>query len=174
MHDNNYDVWLGNARGNRYSRNHTTFKPNSDIKFWQFDWHEIGVYDLPATIDYILNVTGFQKLSYFGHSQGTTAFWVLCSLQPAYNEKILIMQALAPVAFMKHIRTPLINYFRKFVRASEGRIFEFLPHTQLMFQMCFSSKLSENMCTEMYKQILGNDGEQTNSVDSFMKRSLNV
>ena len=115
-------------------------------------------------IDYILNVSGFKKLSYFGHSQGTTAFWVLCSLQPAYNEKINIMLALAPVAYMKHIKAPIINYVHGFVKASEERIFEFLPRTELMFQMCFTSKLSESMCAEVFKQMLGNDGEQTNAV----------
>ncbi|TMW47663.1 hypothetical protein DOY81_007253 [Sarcophaga bullata] len=163
LHDNGYDVWLGNVRGSRYSRNHTTLKPDSDMEFWQFGWHEIGIYDLPALIDYILNVSGYKKLSYFGHSQGTTAFWVLCSMQPNYNEKINIMLALAPVAYMKHIKTPLISYLREFVKASEGRIFEFLPRTELMFQMCFTSRLSESMCVEIYKQMLGNDGEQTNA-----------
>lgn len=33
--DKAYDVWLANARGNRYSRAHRTLDPN-DIKFWNF------------------------------------------------------------------------------------------------------------------------------------------
>lgn len=44
--DNDFDVWLGNARGNTYSANHTILKPfGSRInrrKFWDFSWHEIG------------------------------------------------------------------------------------------------------------------------------------
>lgn len=63
---------MGNARGNRYSRNHTYLQPNSttaDGNFWDFSWHEIGYYDLPAMIDYILKETGFTKLGYIGHSQ---------------------------------------------------------------------------------------------------------
>jgi hypothetical protein len=32
----------------------------------------MGLYDVPAEIDYILNVTGYEKLSYIGHSEGTT------------------------------------------------------------------------------------------------------
>ena len=36
--DNGYDVWLGNYRGNRYSRRHLTLNPDSlwNSDFWQF------------------------------------------------------------------------------------------------------------------------------------------
>ncbi|XP_023300850.2 lipase 1-like [Lucilia cuprina] len=161
--DNGYDVWLGNSRGNRYSRNHTTLDPNTDQEFWKFSWHEIGFYDLPIIIDHILKETGFKKIAYFGHSQGTTAFWVLCSLQPQYNEKITVMHALAPVAYLKHIKTPLIKHFREFAKASKDRVREFLPRNVMMFQMCFISQMTENMCIQFLNQLMGNDGEQTNS-----------
>ncbi|XP_065358156.1 lipase 1-like [Calliphora vicina] len=163
FYDNGYDVWLGNARGNRYSRNHSTLNPNSDQEFWKFSWHEIGLYDLPIMIDHILEETGFKKIGYFGHSQGTTAFWVLCSLQPQYNEKITVMQALAPVAYLKHVKTPLERHFREFAKVSKDRVTELLPHNELMFQMCFTSKLTEDMCVQFFNQLLGNDGDQTNA-----------
>lgn len=73
--DAGFDVWIGNARGNTYSRRHITLSPN-DPKFWDFSWHEIGIYDIPATIDYILQQTNQTKLSYVGHSQGVTAMYV--------------------------------------------------------------------------------------------------
>lgn len=87
--DAGYDVWIGNARGNTYSRHHITMDPN-DPKFWDFSWHEIGVYDIPATIDYILQQTNQTKLSYVGHSQGVTAFYVTLAELPEYNDKITI------------------------------------------------------------------------------------
>lgn len=71
--DAGYDVWIGNARGNTYSRQHMTINPD-DPKFWDFSWHEVGIYDLPATIDYILEHTNQTKISYVGHSQGVTAY----------------------------------------------------------------------------------------------------
>ncbi|KAI4469876.1 lysosomal acid lipase-related [Holotrichia oblita] len=64
-----YDVWMANARGTYHSRGHTRYD-TSNPEYWDFSWHEIGLYDHPATIDYILSKTGVSKLSYIGHSQG--------------------------------------------------------------------------------------------------------
>ncbi|RZF48831.1 hypothetical protein LSTR_LSTR003211 [Laodelphax striatellus] len=52
-----WDVWLGNARGNAYSRNHILLNP-SGSKFWDFSWHEMGTKDLPAMIDTFYNARG--------------------------------------------------------------------------------------------------------------------
>ncbi|CAD7078756.1 unnamed protein product [Hermetia illucens] len=107
--ESGYDIWMGNNRGNRYSRKHKTLSDSSS-SFWDFSWHEIALYDLTATIDYILNNTGFKKTHYIGHSQGTTTFFVMGSERPKYNDKILSMQALAPVASFIDIKSPYILY----------------------------------------------------------------
>ncbi|XP_011705273.1 PREDICTED: lipase 1-like, partial [Wasmannia auropunctata] len=62
-----YDVWLGNFRGNVYSRTHVSLSP-SDSKFWNFSFHEMGIYDLPATISYIKDTTSQPLYSYIGLS----------------------------------------------------------------------------------------------------------
>ena len=48
---------------------------DEDESFWDFSWHEIGYYDLPAMINHILNTTKNDKLHYVGHSQV-----ILCTL----------------------------------------------------------------------------------------------
>lgn len=77
----------------------------------------MGVYDLPASIDYVLKKTGQQKLQYIAHSQGTTAFFVMMSERPEMNDKVQMMHALAPVAFMSHVYSPTINAVAPFIKA---------------------------------------------------------
>ncbi|EFN79952.1 Lipase 3 [Harpegnathos saltator] len=104
--DAGYDVWLGNNRGNIYSRNHTSLSP-SNSSFWNFSYHELGMYDLPAMIDYVSNTTGHERIFYIGHSEGTTQFLVMASEKPEYNSKIILMIALAPAAFTGNMRGPI-------------------------------------------------------------------
>ncbi|KAG6456383.1 hypothetical protein O3G_MSEX009703 [Manduca sexta] len=101
-----YDVWFGNFRGNRYNRRHATLDP-IEAEFWNFTYHEIGYYDLPAIIDYILNKTEQTQLSAIGFSLGTTIFYVLGSTRPEYNTKIKILICLAPIAYFKHVEPPV-------------------------------------------------------------------
>lgn len=109
--DLGYDVWMGNARGNRYSRRHTQWNADGNRsdrrRFWNFSWNEIGLIDVPAMIDYVLaKNSDFQKVHYIGYSQGTTAFFAMASERPEYNEKILMMNALAPITFMSNCKSP--------------------------------------------------------------------
>ncbi len=65
------------------------------------------MYDIPAMVDYVLNKTGNAKLHYIGHSMGTTGFMVLMNEKPDYSEKVIMANFLAPVAYVKHITTPV-------------------------------------------------------------------
>ena len=64
-----FDVYLANSRGNRYSREHVILKPN-EPEFWKWSWQEMAKYDLPATIDIVLETSNKKNLYYIGHSQG--------------------------------------------------------------------------------------------------------
>ncbi|XP_046666167.1 lipase 1-like isoform X2 [Homalodisca vitripennis] len=99
LSDAGYDVWMTNARGNAYSRSHAKLKPE-DKEFWDFSWHEMGMIDLPAAIDYVLNNTGQPSLHLIAHSMGTTVCFVMASSRPEYNQKLKSLVGLAPVAFL--------------------------------------------------------------------------
>ncbi|XP_047505093.1 lipase 1-like [Pieris napi] len=101
-----YDVWMGNARGNKHSRSNIYMDP-SEKKFWDFSFHEIGMIDVPTMIDFVLEKTNKSSLIYIGHSQGTTAFFIMCSLRPEYNKKITLMISLSPIAWLSHMKSPV-------------------------------------------------------------------
>ena len=82
--DRGFDVWLPNSRGNVYSKKHTKYSTKSN-KFWNFSWDEMAKYDLPASIEYILNRTKSEKISYIGHSQVSEYFHFMNK----YNQHIM-------------------------------------------------------------------------------------
>ncbi|KAJ3121864.1 cholesterol esterase [Nowakowskiella sp. JEL0407] len=95
--DAGYDVWLGNTRGNKYSSKHVHLKPSKE-DFWDFSLDNLALYDLPNTVDYILNCTGAPSLTYIGFSQGSAQGFSALSLNSKLNKKINLFIALAPVS----------------------------------------------------------------------------
>ncbi|XP_030555997.1 lipase 1 [Drosophila novamexicana] len=161
LYEEGYDVWMGNVRGNRYSRGHVKLNYNTDKSYWTFSWHEIGMYDLPAMIDKVLAKTGYQKLSYFGHSQGTTTFFVMTSSRPEYNAKVHIMQALAPVAFMTHVKGPLLGLGRNLLKVLGERA-EVTPHSKLVLDNCMLSAATVQTCMYYVWKIIGKNTAELN------------
>ena len=108
-----YDVWLGNNRGTRYGQYHTTMD-KSQQEFWRFSQEEMGLKDLPTFIDHILATTGQEKLTYIGHSQGTTQMFLAASLNPEYfNSKVNLFVALGPVTSLVNIEVPALRALSK-------------------------------------------------------------
>ena len=71
-------------------------------KYSFHSWQEMADYDLPAMINYVLNVTGEERLFYVGHSQGTLIGFTGFSDNPALGSKIKAFVALAPVYTLNH------------------------------------------------------------------------
>ncbi|CAL8098424.1 unnamed protein product [Orchesella dallaii] len=102
LSDRGYDVWLANERGNGYSMRHTSLTP-ADPKFWDFSIDEIGFYDVPAIIDYVLNQTGHKKVHYTAFSLGSASLLAALAKRPEYNEKIHNAVLLAPAVYVQNI-----------------------------------------------------------------------
>ncbi|CAG5055775.1 unnamed protein product [Parnassius apollo] len=165
-----YDVWMGNSRGNKHSRQHLILDP-SQSAFWDFSWHEIGCYDLPAMIDYVLQATKTNKLKYVGHSQGTTSFFVMASEKPEYNSKISLMVALSPVAFMTHVKSPLVKLLAPGTPLAHSMmqslgVSEVLPHNLasriLRRVLCGIGPMAEIICSNLIFLFIGFDFGQLN------------
>ncbi|NXG51315.1 LICH hydrolase, partial [Psilopogon haemacephalus] len=106
--DAGYDVWLGNSRGNTWSRKHTHYTVKEE-EFWVFSFDEMAKYDIPASVDFILKKTGQEQVFYVGHSQGTTMAFIAFSTLPQLAKKIKMFFALAPVATVKFATSPLVK-----------------------------------------------------------------
>ncbi|KAH8233681.1 hypothetical protein KR026_011170 [Drosophila bipectinata] len=132
-----YDVWLANFRGTRYSRLHAYLNPNKN-EFWRFSFHEIGVEDLAAFIDYILQLTNEKTVNVVAHSQGCTTLLVLLSMRPEYNEKVKTAILMAPAAFMEHTSTLGQTVFRPYIMLSPDS--EYLQHSK------FRSHIMPTVC----------------------------
>ncbi|KAH8381039.1 hypothetical protein KR200_009727 [Drosophila serrata] len=167
--DAGYDVWLGNARGNIYSRENNLISLNSH-KFWHFSWHEIGTIDIPTMIDYILDVTKFPKLHYAGHSQGTTVYLAMLSVRPKYNDKIRSGHLLAPCAFFEHGRSFIFNALGPLV-GKPGGIWnqllvdtELIPHNNLVNRVVDNGcHMSETICKNAFIMFANGGYENANA-----------
>ena len=103
-----YDVWLGNSRGTDYSKNHTKFHSKSKA-FWNFSIDEMIKYDMPATIDYILNITKHPTIGYVGYNQGTALMFGLLASETKYSDIIKPFIALGPLVLVnKETTAPLM------------------------------------------------------------------
>jgi len=141
-----YDVWLGNNRGNKYSRSHISLNPDKDKNFWNYSYHEMGKYDLPAMIDFIqLTTRSNRKITYVGHSQGTSQLFAGMTLLPDYFEqKINGFIALGPVTNIKNVNQSFLNLLVDF---KLDKVFSNLGIYELLRNSDSLNKLEKTLCT---------------------------
>ncbi|EHB02947.1 Lysosomal acid lipase/cholesteryl ester hydrolase, partial [Heterocephalus glaber] len=150
--DAGFDVWMGNSRGNTWSRKHRTLSVSQD-EFWAFSFDEMAKYDLPASIDFILNKTGQNQVYYVGHSQGSTIGFIAFSQFPELAKKIKMFFSMAPVVLVDFSTSPLTK-----LGQMPDLVFEeifgrqaFLPQNEIL------KWLSTRICTHVImKELCGN------------------
>ncbi|XP_053638130.2 lipase 3 isoform X1 [Cherax quadricarinatus] len=155
--DAGYDVWLGNNRGNFYGRRHIRFSPKQP-EFWDYSWNEMARYDMPAMLDYARKASGVERLSYIGHSMGTSLFFAMMSYHPHINSWISAMAAHAPAAYVYH-KYIMASVLAPFFAGAEKElrkhgIMEIFRLTQenskKASDMCEPKSLTSFLCILMY------------------------
>eukprot|EP00826_Nyctotherus_ovalis_P017766 TRINITY_DN1524_c0_g4_i1.p1 TRINITY_DN1524_c0_g4~~TRINITY_DN1524_c0_g4_i1.p1 ORF type:complete len:401 (+),score=86.25 TRINITY_DN1524_c0_g4_i1:123-1325(+) len=104
--DQGYDVWIGNNRGTLHAKEHMNPDEynwaNPFNKFWDFSIDQMASFDVPTMINYICDVTGYEKLDYVGHSQGASQFFMQAMINPQYvNDHIRRFVGLGPSLFVQ-------------------------------------------------------------------------
>ena len=165
--DAGFDVWLGNVRGNTYSRMHLDYDIDSDA-YWKFSFDEMAAYDLPAMVDYVLNVTKKEQLYYVGHSQGTMMAFAGLSENEELRKKIKTVFALAPVARLINTKSPVgfLSYFADLFKFTFSlfNVRELLPSPNLIKYIADNGcPLEEWMCDNVLFLVAGFDKSNLNA-----------
>lgn len=64
----------------------------------------MGLYDIPATFEYITQVNGHYKIAYVGHSMGTTQMiYALAKIPSFFRDRCSIFVALSPIAAVPNL-----------------------------------------------------------------------
>ncbi|XP_061887828.1 lysosomal acid lipase/cholesteryl ester hydrolase-like [Entelurus aequoreus] len=160
------DVWLGNSRGNTWSRKHQKLRPDQD-DFWRFSYDELALKDLPAVVDYILKETGQEDIVYIGHSQGTTIAFMAFSTLPQLAAKIKLFVALAPVATVSFTSSPLtkLSLLPNFLLWDLFGRRDFLPQSHMIkwfAEHVCAKRLLNELCGNLFFILCGFDEKNLN------------
>lgn len=119
--DEGYDVFIGNNRGTKYSNINSKY-PDADnpssanyetqnAAKYDFGWYEMGKYDVPAMLNKAAEVSGVEKVTYAGYSQGTSQFlYALAVNEPTVNAKVDRAILMAPCLYVTAEDTDMENY----------------------------------------------------------------
>jgi pimeloyl-ACP methyl ester carboxylesterase len=159
LYDAGYDVWIGNVRGNTYGKDHVTLSPKTDA-FWKFSFDDMATYDVPALINYVVNITGQESIIYVGHSQGCMVGLICFGERPDIASKISLFVQMAPASNIAHARGAL-NLIAPFASMLETmtRWFgtgEFLPTSDFMQEVAArlcDGGVSQTMCTSIMRML---------------------
>lgn len=164
LSNNNYDVWMIEARATNYRvQRRVKDETPADKSFWDFSLDEQALIDLPTQIDFILSKTGAPKVAYIAYSQSTTLMFALLSMKPDYGDKLATFIALAPVVYTSHLRglvwpTSVARIYLQ-PSAAHSNIPEWMRRTSnfVLTYLCSISFVKYTLCRYLWKQFSGPD-----------------
>ncbi|XP_061493672.1 lipase member M-like [Rhineura floridana] len=172
--DAGYDVWIGNNRGNSWSRKHQKLTANQE-QYFAYSFDEMAKYDLPFIISFIVEKSRMPKLHFVGFSQGATQGFITFSSMPHIAENIRMFHALAPLSTLKNPQSPFV----KLLFASDGVIKTFLGKKdfslrseikrEVITRIC-SSKVFNKLCSWVLSVVGGSNEKNLNMsrIDVYM------
>ncbi|KAG7188354.1 hypothetical protein KM043_008010 [Ampulex compressa] len=164
--DEGFDVWLGNLRGNVFSKAHVTLDP-SENEFWNFSWHESGIYDLPAMLSYITSFCDKEVEAVINYSMGGTAFFVMASERPEALRMIRNAYNISPLVYSEYSKD-VMPKMCLVINAIVTRSMEVLTQSELLIQflrlVCTMSWIEHDICFNLIFMLFGPSGDNVNKV----------
>lgn len=112
-----FDLWIGNNRGNKYSKRHVN-ETISDSDFFNYSFDEMALYDLPAVYNKIVSQYHDKpdtKIIYIGHSQGTSQMFAGLTnplrddVKTLLRDKTEIFIAVEPITYLTEVSSQLLK-----------------------------------------------------------------
>ncbi|XP_074275498.1 triacylglycerol lipase 1-like [Silene latifolia] len=138
--DRGFDVWIANVRGTRWSHGHVSLSDRSKA-FWDWSWEDLALYDLPAMIEYIYQLTN-SKVFLVGHSQGTIMSLAAIT-QTDIVEMVEAAALLSPISYLDHINAPFVL---RMVNINLDKMILAMGFHQLNFRSDMGIQLLDSLC----------------------------
>jgi len=169
--DSGYDVWMGNFRGNTYSKDHI----DPDITkedYWSFTWDEHAQYDLPAMLSHVMEVTGKTRYHYIGHSMGTLSYYTACNYHKWVCDNTKLMVGYGPHTVIPNLFSPLFRIMSEFSDdihwlLDHAGLYDFAPSNWLVRyladEVCDRKRLKKEICGNILFLVAGYNSNEMNS-----------
>lgn len=145
--DLGYEVWLGNNRGNKYSRKHLKF-PASEPKFWDFSLDEFAYFDIPDSLTYVKNyyetvhnISLDPQIIYIGFSQGCSQFFASLSLYPHLNTQLRMFIGLSPAIIPQNLKHPIFKLIVNHTADDNSFLYSLFGRRALLPSVAFWSSM---------------------------------
>ena len=169
--DAGYDVWLGNFRGNTYSRGHVN-RTIQERTYWSFTWDEHAQYDLPAMVSHMMSVTKVKEYFYIGHSMGTLSYFTACNYQAWLCTSARLMVGYGPHTAVPNLSSKIFRVLANYSGSlswlfQQVGLYEFMPSSWLVRalaeKVCDRVKYGEELCENVLFSVGGYDMAEMNS-----------
>ena len=108
----------------------------------------MGIYDLPAMIELIKIKSKVSKITYIGHSQGTTQMFVgFSEKSDFFNRNLNGFIGLGPVAQLNNIKSTFLKYM---VDYGLDSLFKFLGINEVLPSPSSVNKMSSIICDNLF------------------------
>ncbi|XP_076254978.1 lipase 3-like [Rhynchophorus ferrugineus] len=169
--DRGFDVWVMATRGVEVPlpKMHKKYNWIDDPDYWDYSLHDIGIYDLPAVIDYITEYTKQEKIFFIGHSAACPEFFIMMSEKPQYNRKIKISALYSSSPILNKIDYPVVIATTSVIDIMKG-VVKYLDMKEFFPQFRIINDMSKVMC--LYKSYVKACRHVADSIGSHKSRLL--